>query len=260
MWPGRSTSARLEHIYSTLPGGYGELSGTSMAAPFVTGRIALVEGLHPDWSMAQVINQVEDTTTPDPALAGKTVSGGIVNAASAVDDTTGPRVVASSPSGTLSNGSSLSCIQLTFSEEINPSTFTTAEATLTGPNGPIAVSGIAPVAGANDLEFNVTFPTQSAAGQYTLTVGPDIQDFYGNKMDQNRNGVIGEIPGEKYTTTFTLVSQTSFQFDFGTASSPVAPGYTQVTATTHYTPSTSYGWLSGRSPRQTVDLLPERPS
>jgi hypothetical protein len=35
-------------------------------------------------------------------------------------------------------------------------------------------------------------------------------------------------------------------FDFGTPASPVAPGYTQVTATTTYTAARGFGWTSGK--------------
>src|SRR5438094_387745 len=37
----------------------------------------------------------------------------------------------------------------------------------------------------------------------------------------------------------------SILFDFGTAKSPVASGYTQVTSKTTYTTTQHYGWLSG---------------
>jgi subtilisin family serine protease len=72
-------------IYSTLPNSYGVLSGTSTAAPYVTGTAALVLSQHPTWTAAQVIQQILSTTTPDAALSGLTVTGGIVNAAAAVD-------------------------------------------------------------------------------------------------------------------------------------------------------------------------------
>src|SRR5690242_9623950 len=39
---------------------------------------------------------------------------------------------------------------------------------------------------------------------------------------------------------------TAFAFDFGTPTSPVAPGYTQVTATTHYRAARGYGWEGGK--------------
>ena len=61
-----------------------------MAAPMVTGTIALVEAAHPSWTMSQVIDAVLDTVTPDSALAGKVTTGGVVNAGAAVANTDGP--------------------------------------------------------------------------------------------------------------------------------------------------------------------------
>jgi subtilisin family serine protease len=65
-------------------GGYATLSGTSMATPFVTGVVSLLAGLHPTWSAEQLIQQVLATTKPLASLTGKTVTGGIVDAAQAV--------------------------------------------------------------------------------------------------------------------------------------------------------------------------------
>ena len=80
------------NVYSTLPTqgsylgqNYGYLSGTSMATPHVVGVAALVAGLHPDWSSDQVINAVVSSVDPDPALAGRTITGGRLDAAAAVN-------------------------------------------------------------------------------------------------------------------------------------------------------------------------------
>ncbi|MEO6808053.1 MAG: S8 family serine peptidase [Isosphaeraceae bacterium] len=73
-----------DKIYSTIPGGYATYSGTSMATPFVSGVAALLVGLHPDWTAAQVVQRIMTTVKPLPGLAGLTVSGGIVDAANAL--------------------------------------------------------------------------------------------------------------------------------------------------------------------------------
>src|SRR5262249_47932933 len=87
---------------------------------------------------------------------------------------------------------------------------------------------------------------QTAPGTYSLTVGPDIRDLANNQMDQNQNGINGEVPGDQYTASFNLVAAgVPTKFDFGTATSPVAAGYTQVTAATAYSVAQHYGWLSG---------------
>jgi hypothetical protein len=72
-------------ILSTLPNdSYAWWSGTSMATPHVTGTVALVLAAHPDWTYTQIIQQILTTARPDPALAGLTVTGGVVDAGAAV--------------------------------------------------------------------------------------------------------------------------------------------------------------------------------
>jgi subtilisin family serine protease len=73
------------NVYSTLPNqSYGFLSGTSMATPHVTGTVGLLLAEHPGWTYSQLIQQVLSSATPDSSLAGKTVTGGILNAAAAL--------------------------------------------------------------------------------------------------------------------------------------------------------------------------------
>ena len=62
-----------------------------------------------------------------------------------------------------------------------------------------------PISGSNDHEFQISFPAQTTAGVYTLKVGPDIQDWYGNDMNQNRNGINGEA-ADAFTETIRLTA------------------------------------------------------
>ncbi|MGI8510765.1 MAG: S8 family peptidase [Gemmatimonadaceae bacterium] len=87
-----------EDIYSTVPGGYQRLSGTSMAAPVVSGLAALIMAYYPDLKAADVkriimasVTSYKDRTALRPGSAGGTVSfgalsvtGGIVNAYNAI--------------------------------------------------------------------------------------------------------------------------------------------------------------------------------
>ena len=64
-------------IYSTLPGGgYGTLSGTSMATPHVTGAAALYAAAHPAASAQQMREAILGTPRATSSLTGKTATGG----------------------------------------------------------------------------------------------------------------------------------------------------------------------------------------
>ncbi|WP_077329336.1 S8 family serine peptidase [Virgibacillus siamensis] len=54
-------SAPGTNILSTVPGGYMELQGTSMAAPHVTGTVALIKEAHPKWTTAQISGALKTT-------------------------------------------------------------------------------------------------------------------------------------------------------------------------------------------------------
>jgi len=67
-------------IYSTLSGGqYGYLSGTSMAAPQVSGAIALLNAGKPGLTVAQTRAAILSSTDTIPSMVGLTVTGGRLN-------------------------------------------------------------------------------------------------------------------------------------------------------------------------------------
>ena len=69
----------------TVPG-YDFLDGTSMAAPHVTGAAGLLFSLNPAATVAQVRAALMATAHPLSSLAGRTTSGGRLDAAAALDE------------------------------------------------------------------------------------------------------------------------------------------------------------------------------
>lgn len=64
---------------------YAFLQGTSMAAPHVTGAGALLFSMKPAATVTEVRQTLLSGVDPDPSLAGLTVTGGRLNASSALD-------------------------------------------------------------------------------------------------------------------------------------------------------------------------------
>jgi len=72
-------------IVSTVPNArYASYSGTSMATPQVAGTIALMAAANPDATAAQLRSALLSTTRSVAGLAGRVVTGGVINAAAAV--------------------------------------------------------------------------------------------------------------------------------------------------------------------------------
>lgn len=71
-------------IVSTIPNGYGIMSGTSMAAPMVTGVAAMLYSSHPDWTVLDVKNAILNSARKLDSLNGMVVTGGILDAAAAM--------------------------------------------------------------------------------------------------------------------------------------------------------------------------------
>lgn len=70
--PYSTISAPGAHIYNSLPGNrFGYLDGTSMAAPIVTGGVALIKSMNPDISNKDLIKLIQTTGLPFGASGKK---------------------------------------------------------------------------------------------------------------------------------------------------------------------------------------------
>jgi hypothetical protein len=119
----------------------------------------------------------------------------------------GAQVTASTPNGIAGFAGTVNHVRFTFNEAMNPTTFTPDQVSFSDPQGnAIAITGITPVAGSNNTQFDVSFVPLNLAGAYQMVIGPNILDPFGNPMDQNGNLIPGEIPGDQYTAQFTIES------------------------------------------------------
>ncbi|MFO0847615.1 MAG: Ig-like domain-containing protein [Gemmataceae bacterium] len=116
-------------------------------------------------------------------------------------DTVGPRVTQHTPAGDISG--TISNVDVFFSERLDPAQFTTADITVTRPDGqPVAVSSLTSV-GLN--RYRIAFPAQTLVGTYHVRIGPDVRDLAGNKLDIDRDGTFGEPADDVYDARFNLV-------------------------------------------------------
>lgn len=108
-----------EFITSTLPGGYGFMSGTSMATPFVAGVAAAIIGEHGTFTPAQVRATLLNSGIPMATLATTTTSGRRLSLPGALTVASGGSIDVSAPSAPAltapANGSALASRRPVFS-------------------------------------------------------------------------------------------------------------------------------------------------
>lgn len=211
--------------------GWDFLSGTSMAAPFVAGVAALVWDENPDWTLAQVRDQILLTADPlpDAGDAARIASGARLSAARAAAPgafVRGVRVLTSA-GPTAQTGFADACgpvpaiegIRLELNEALAPDGFDagdvvlTASADATVPAGAtsLAVLGVAPVAGTDDRVWDVAItplsPDAWSAGTVSLdfAVGPFLLDRDGTPLDLDRDGAAGDPTGDTLHVTVDVV-------------------------------------------------------
>src|SRR5262249_48919218 len=91
---------------------------------------------------------------------------------------------------------------------------------LVGPRGTTVPLDINLDQTSNFTTYQLTFAPQTPDGTYTLFVGPDtlgnnIMDFVKNAMDQNRNGINGQIPADIFSGLLAVNSSDDGRFITG---------------------------------------------
>jgi hypothetical protein len=99
--------------------------------------------------------------------------------------------VAHTPSGTVSNA--VSSVDVVFNTALSPFAASGTDATLTTPTGPLSAGSLT-VSQFNPSGLRISFPTKSAPGDYSFTLGPAIEDLYGRPMAQAYAGTFTIAP------------------------------------------------------------------
>jgi serine protease len=226
--------------YDGLNPEYGVLNGTSMAAPHVTAVLALIRGLHPDWTMQEVLDNLKADIDPISGLAPLIATGGRLNAAAVFgvtpSDSVPPQFVSGDPSNAAP--SPVDHVRIKFSEPMNPDTFDFSDiVSFDGPDGPVLSNGpdgpvyalsVSPVNGDNTT-FDVTFDAQSTPGNYTLVIGSDIEDMGHNRIDQNGDGSSDD--NDNFQVSFSILPAGSSSGPYSSTDVPTPiSGFSVITS------------------------------
>ncbi|MFH1110426.1 MAG: choice-of-anchor C family protein [Planctomycetota bacterium] len=93
-------------------------------------------------------------------------------------------------------------VDITFSREVDGSSFTIDDIDMTGPAGPVSIN---PPEGQANNVWRITFAEQWVDGDYHVYVGPHVEDLDGTEMDQDGDDTPGEEPDDVYDARFSLL-------------------------------------------------------
>jgi subtilisin family serine protease len=217
-------------IYSTTPGNrYASYNGTSMAAPHVAGVVGLLAAANPAATVAGIRSAILDSAVPISSLAGRSVTGGRLNAAAALEriaPVAGPRVVSVSPTGEVEPP--ITTLQVVFSEGLAAESLIAANFQLTGAG--------------EDAEFGTTddvavaIPTdgiaQDPAGTVTITLAEELpEDAYRLRLVGTGENPLRNEAGDALVGGTDVVRTFTVRVIPPPPPAPLEPNDTIVTAT-----------------------------
>jgi hypothetical protein len=159
-------------------------------------------------------------TPMDDNLNG--VNGEVADQYAAVFSIPSPRIVSSTPTGAVVPP--VNSVFFNFSAPMDTSSFSIAQDlfSFTGPAGNLLpfVTGFTWV---TNQQLRIDVSSQTIVGNYAMTLNPTIANIAGDLLDNNQNGLPGEIPGDRYTASFAIGtggSGTSNNFGYRWATTP----------------------------------------
>jgi subtilisin-like proprotein convertase family protein len=190
-------------------------------APVDGGYLALAQVTHLDLSVGNVnptTGQPDQSTGPNVLVATTYGRGEFairLDNNSPFNPVTGPRIVDFATVADTGTSNGVKGVKVTFGvrnpdntitpTSVDPTTFSAADVTITGPNGVVPVTGVQPVA-APDNVYLISFATQTVQGNYSVTVGPVIYDFAGHVMDQDGEGDSTPDGQDSFSASFSITS------------------------------------------------------
>jgi thermitase len=255
-------------INSTLPGNtYGNSSGTSMATPHVAGAVALYASAYSGVSAASIRGAILGSTRPTSSVSGKTVTGGRLDVAAALNAT--PPVGIRIAGGSVAEGNSGST-PLTFTITLSAAAtgtvtvnFATAGGAATSGTDFVFQSGtlsfapgetsktiVVDVIGDTAFEGNETFSLalSGASSNATITTASavgtitnDDQQPAPPRLSISSVSALENIGSFVFTVTLSAPSATSVSVRFATANgtastSGKSPDYSATSGTLVFNP------------------------
>lgn len=157
---------------STSDSDYRPLSGTSMAAPHVSGVAALILAQHPDIPLAEVRQRLLLGSVSTSSLDSKTLTGGRLNAHHSLTvqaDDSLEVSISPAPGSPVPAGSPLA-VYVTVTDLFGVSNATVTAAVSSGTNLLFTNDGAAPDANANDSIYSALLETPTNFSTLSLTV------------------------------------------------------------------------------------------